>query len=1560
MGIRNATLLFYKVTQGINPAYALVFLLLLAGEWSYGQCVSLTTLGSGSHQSFNTLSNTAGSTTNNLTITGWFLTETGGGARDNEQYAVDNGGSNTGDTYSYGTAAASDRALGGLRSGTLIPVFGSCFTNNTGSTISSLAIAYTGEEWRLGTAARTDQLDFQYSLNATSLTTGTWTDVNTLDFITPNTAAPTGEKDGNAAAFRTALSSTISGLSIPNGATFWIRWNDSDATGADDGLAVDDFSLTPNAAIPPDYTISTTGNAIVITDISGNSDQLDISQNAGNIRFDVMPSTRTYSINNGPTTQFSTSAEVAIVANNPIMVNAAAGNDVIIVAAFAPALPSLTINGGTGDDFVTFNGDITFETDANLNVDLQNDDAMTPGTDAVTVAANANLLLSGTGSATVKVSRYVDINTGGSIETATGNLTVETNQQNTPTIGSFYGILINGGALKTSGSGTLTVKGKGGTDAVGGQKGIYVVNSGQISGGSTGAVIVEGTGGPSAGNFNDGLFVDANGIITSLGGNVSVTGIGNGTGSSETHFGVFLRSGGMITAGGTGSVTVHGTGGATAGSNNRGVVVFTSNTRITSSGGNVSVTGQGGGTGSSGANWGVYLLSAGEITAGGSGTVTVNGTGGAFSGNFNYGVFIEGANARITSFDGAVSVTGQGGGSGASTDNVGVYISTNAGIIAGGSGTVTIQGNGGATTGSNNHGIVVSSTFTFIGSSGGNVSVTGQGGGTGSSGSNWGVYLLSGGQITAGGSGTVTVNGTGGGSGGDSNYGVFIQVANASISSSGGAVNVTGQGGGSGTSNSNYGVFIQNGGFITTGGSGTVTVQGTGGASTGSGNYGVLVNGAFAQIASSGGNVSVTGQGTGSAADIITQSGGAITSTSTSAGITLHSTNNGTWPNTSGTDVSTTATQKTTFGAGSKLNIDIDGLTVNTQYQQLGVVGMIDLNGAGLTFAGSTYTPVSGNTFIIVNNDGTDLVIGTFNGLPQGATIPNFLGSGLPASITYTGGTGNDVVLTVINNVVCYADTDGDGFGDPNTSMTFSGSCGVGFVADNTDCNDTDEEINPTANEICDGIDNDCDTQIDEGLTFTTYYTDADGDGYGTGVGQSLCADPGPGFATLDGDCDDTDEEINPAANEICDGIDNDCDTQIDEGLTFTTYYTDADGDGYGTGVGQSLCADPGPGFATLDGDCDDTDEEINPAANEICDGIDNDCDTQIDEGLTFTTYYTDADGDGYGTGVGQSLCADPGAGFATLDGDCDDTDEEINPAANEICDGIDNDCDTQIDEGLTFTTYYTDADGDGYGTGVGQSLCADPGAGFATLDGDCDDTDEEINPAANEICDGIDNDCDTQIDEGITFTTYYTDADGDGYGTGVGQSLCADPGAGFATLDGDCDDTDEEINPAANEICDGIDNDCDTQIDEGITFTTYYTDADGDGYGTGVGQSLCADPGAGFATLDGDCDDTDEEINPAANEICDGIDNDCDTQIDEGITFTTYYTDADGDGYGTGVGQSLCADPGPGFATLDGDCDDTDEEINPAANEICDYVKLTRVTFTTYYTDADGDMAQA
>src|SRR5512132_1779701 len=153
-------------TPRLLPALCLAYVLAGSAD-AQAQCVSLTTLGSASTQNFDLLSNTAGSTTNNLTLPGWFMTETGGGARDNEQYAVDTGGSGTGDMYSYGAAASTERALGELRSGTLIPIFGANFVNNTGSTITALDVAYTGEEWRLGTAGRIDQMNFEYSTNAT-------------------------------------------------------------------------------------------------------------------------------------------------------------------------------------------------------------------------------------------------------------------------------------------------------------------------------------------------------------------------------------------------------------------------------------------------------------------------------------------------------------------------------------------------------------------------------------------------------------------------------------------------------------------------------------------------------------------------------------------------------------------------------------------------------------------------------------------------------------------------------------------------------------------------------------------------------------------------------------------------------------------------------------------------------------------------------------------------------------------------------------------------------------------------------------------------------------------------------------------------------------------------------------------------------------------------------------------------------------------------------------------------------------------------------------------------
>jgi len=97
------------------------------------------------------------------------------------------------------------------------------------------------------------------------------------------------------------------------------------------------------------------------------------------------------------------------------------------------------------------------------------------------------------------------------------------------------------------------------------------------------------------------------------------------------------------------------------------------------------------------------------------------------------------------------------------------------------------------------------------------------------------------------------------------------------------------------------------------------------------------------------------------------------------------------------------------------------------------------------------------------------------------------------------------------------------------------------------------------------------------------------------------------------GDCNDNNANINPNAPEVCNGIDDDCDGMIDEGLTFTTYYVDNDGDGFGAGNGQSLCSNPGPGYSTVAGDCNDNNANINPNAPEVCNGIDDDCDGMVD-----------------------------------------------------------------------------------------------------------------------------------------------------------------------------------------------------------------------------------------------------------------------------------------------------------------------------------------------------------
>ncbi|KAF0199534.1 MAG: hypothetical protein FD170_3914, partial [Bacteroidetes bacterium] len=219
-------------------------------------------------ENFNSLASTG---TSNVVPPGWSFFE----VPSDGLYATGNGSNPAGNTYSFGTTGFSERAFGGLFSGSLTPTVGANFTNTTGFVVQSLTITYTGEQWRLGALARADRLDFQYSLDATSLNTGTWTDINALDFTAPVTGPTVGALDGNLAINRTLISSIITGLSIPNGATFWIRFNDFNATGADDGLGIDDFSIilstgsTQNPTRPNATTAMSGTYTLVVTDPNG-------------------------------------------------------------------------------------------------------------------------------------------------------------------------------------------------------------------------------------------------------------------------------------------------------------------------------------------------------------------------------------------------------------------------------------------------------------------------------------------------------------------------------------------------------------------------------------------------------------------------------------------------------------------------------------------------------------------------------------------------------------------------------------------------------------------------------------------------------------------------------------------------------------------------------------------------------------------------------------------------------------------------------------------------------------------------------------------------------------------------------------------------------------------------------------------------------------------------------------------------------------------------------------------------------------------------------------------
>lgn len=447
-------------------------------------------------------------------------------------------------------------------------------------------------------------------------------------------------------------------------------------------------------------------------------------------------------------------------------------------------------------------------------------------------------------------------------------------------------------------------------------------------------------------------------------------------------------------------------------------------------------------------------------------------------------------------------------------------------------------------------------------------------------------------------------------------------------------------------------------------------------------------------------------------------------------------------------------------------------------------------------------------------------------------------------------------------------------------------------------------------------------------------YQDMDGDGYGTNT-KVFC--DGPNAATKKNDCNDNDPDRHPNAAEICDLKDNDCDGSKDEGFTKRTYYRDADGDGYGTSsTTRWECRAPS-GYVDKSGDCKDWDAAVNPGAGEVCDNKDNNCNGQTDEGIVKPTYYRDADGDGYGNpGNSTTTCLPQPTGYVTNNTDCNDGNPDIHPGAAEVCDEVNNNCNTEIDEGFTKTVYYRDADGDGYGNpGITKETCMPQPAGYVTDNTDCNDNKADIHPGAADICEnGVDEDC-TGSDAPCGV--------GDGCDCEWDYQWNGSQWVQVWVCSGryDCNHVCRQEWWITERVGNGP---CNPELNcEAFNFDggdclikDCYEDADGDGFGNPDGATMDAPCGAGFADNNQDCDDADKVTYSGAAEICDGKDNDCNGQIDDGLSQSTFYQDGDGDGYGNNAVSMEACGPLGNFVADNTDCDDANAEKHPGAYDIC------------------------
>lgn len=448
-----------------------------------------------------------------------------------------------------------------------------------------------------------------------------------------------------------------------------------------------------------------------------------------------------------------------------------------------------------------------------------------------------------------------------------------------------------------------------------------------------------------------------------------------------------------------------------------------------------------------------------------------------------------------------------------------------------------------------------------------------------------------------------------------------------------------------------------------------------------------------------------------------------------------------------------------------------------------------------------------------------------------------------------------------------YPDGDSDGYGDASVFLQ-DVSAPEGYVADNTDCDDTNAAVKPGVTEVCNNADDNCNGAIDEDLM------QPDSNAFGLCSSNTEVCSAGEWLGS---------EENYLPAEETCDGADNNCNGETDEGVKLIFYF-DGDADGFGDEWNViSECSAPEQ-YTTDNTDCDDNNAGMNPNAEEVCNGIDDNCNGMNDEGETceYVSYYCDNDGDGYPSSAPSDGCNTfncvPEECSTEAGTDCNDDNSDISPDISEDCNGIDDNCNEAVDEAqemvpqgiqpfvafspLTQSCYT----GDEWTNGMG--LCT---SGIQTCsEGSWGSCVGEVTPL-DETCDGFDNDCDGSADEAEnrpmqeiqSFRVFesltqacYTGPEGTS-GVGIcasGLQTCSEGGWGSCA---------NEVLPA-EEICDSMDNDCDGTTDEGD-----FSDADADGIK--------------------DCVDTDNDNDGVADsdDLIDGDSSDINTNVPGGLVFS-------------------------------------------------------------------------